>query len=82
MDEIKLDRSIIAGIEYNERTKSIMRNTILLAQDIGISIVAEGVETHEQKIVFKNLNCPIVQGYLYSPPIPEDCLFKNTLLNT
>ena len=71
VDEIKLDKSLIDNITTNARTLSIVKNVIALSNEIGINIVAEGVETIQQKEILKTLNCQIAQGYYYSQPV--DC---------
>ena len=73
-DTIKIDRSYIHDITNSERnSRIIVESIITLIKNLGIHVVAEGVETSEQLSVLKNLQCSEVQGYIYSRPLsPED----------
>lgn len=71
-DMIKLDGSLIRDIESNERSRGIVRNMVNMAQEFHIDILAEFVETKEQKELLEELDCHLYQGYLYSPAVPLD----------
>lgn len=79
VDEIKLDRSFVANIVVNERSRKIVKSTIDLAHELGLVIVAEGVEDKETLETLKALHCDRIQGYLIAKPMPEELLVK--LLN-
>ncbi len=70
LTKIKVDRSFIAAIEWDERSRAILTCMINLAMHLGLDIVAEGVETKSQLQVVRECGVRIVQGYLFSPPIP------------
>lgn len=72
IDELKLDRSFLleAAGEKGCRFKQIMAGIIELTKVLGISTVAEGVETEEDEHLIRSLGCDMGQGYLYSRPIP------------
>ena len=69
-DVIKLDKEFLSHFMDNARGKQIIRHTISMIQDIGLEVVAEGVETIDQAQFLKNNGCKIVQGFLYSKPLP------------
>jgi EAL domain-containing protein (putative c-di-GMP-specific phosphodiesterase class I) len=50
----------------------LLRNVIQMSHDLGMSVVAEGVETQSQLDVLKRLKCDEIQGYYYSPPVSAD----------
>ena len=69
VDVVKLDRSIVNDIEHSLATQSMVRNIIRMSHELGISLVAEGIETKEQHDLLTQMNCNYAQGYLYSKPI-------------
>ncbi len=69
-DEIKLDMAFLST--FNERSKSIIRSMITMAQEIGVHTLAEGVETKEQMEFLRGIGCEKVQGYFFSKPVPLD----------
>lgn len=75
-DAIKLDRSFINGLNENQRTLAIVESTAILAHNLGISIVAEGVETKEQADMLADLNFDTFQGYYFSKPITYEEVLK------
>ena len=68
VDRIKIDRSFIQNLETNARDRSIVRAVINLGSDLGLYVVAEGVETIEQRKILTALGCPELQGYLFGRP--------------
>jgi diguanylate cyclase (GGDEF)-like protein/PAS domain S-box-containing protein len=70
VDSLKIDRSFIAGLPGDQHDRSITEAIITLGDSLGLTIVAEGVETVEQWIALDELGCTVGQGYLWSPPIP------------
>ncbi len=68
VDRIKIDRSFIQRIVADERTASIVRGIIGLGRDLGLSIIAEGVETLDQRRALTSMGCPGLQGYLFGRP--------------
>lgn len=69
-DMIKLDGSLIRDIETNDRSRGIVKNMVNMAQELNIDILAEFVETEEQRALLEELDCHLYQGYLYSPAVP------------
>ncbi len=74
INRIKIDRSFLRDIASEPTAEAVVRSIMNLGRDLGLACVAEGVETSEQLNYFKKQNCEEVQGFLYSPAIPEaDC---------
>jgi diguanylate cyclase (GGDEF)-like protein/PAS domain S-box-containing protein len=74
-DTLKIDKSFIDSLSSSDEDTWIVKNTISLAEGLKLQTVAEGVETEEQKSILVALGCDILQGYLYSKPIPEKEFF-------
>ena len=72
LDKLKLDRSFVEEIGQNIDGQVICDATIGLAQSLGLQLIAEGVETEAQLEYLKARGCHMVQGYLFSKPIPGD----------
>jgi diguanylate cyclase (GGDEF)-like protein len=70
LDEVKIDRSFVAGMTEDENDAVIVRSTIDLARNLGLRVVAEGVETAEIMAALAELRCDIAQGYFISRPLP------------
>ena len=66
---LKIDRSFIHDIPGDENDLAIVRSILSLGKSLGLSVVAEGVETEEQLEYLRMEKCDIIQGYLYSRPI-------------
>ncbi len=74
VDSLKIDRSFISGLPSDPHDRSITEAIITLGSSLGLTIVAEGVETVEQWIALDELGCTVGQGFLWSPPIPASAL--------
>lgn len=71
ISELKIDRSLITDIDKNSRNAKIVRSTIVLAQELGLKIVAEGVESKKVYNILKDYGCNTAQGYYFSKPIND-----------
>ena len=71
-DKIKIDRSFISEVANERESLAIVRAVATLARELGISTLAEGVETIEQREIVHAEGCTEMQGYLFSPPRPLD----------
>jgi diguanylate cyclase (GGDEF)-like protein len=76
LDKLKLDRSFVTGAEVDTRRQLIVATVIRLARDLHLGVVAEGVETVQQRDLLLDLQCPSGQGYLYSRPVRHDALLS------
>lgn len=68
---IKLDKSMIWYAMENEHAMRALRHTVVMMRDLGMCIVAEGVETEEQVKILEEMGCEYLQGYYFSRPVPE-----------
>ncbi len=70
---IKLDKSFLHTSFGQDKSDEVVIKTIInMAQDLGMQVVCEGVETAKQAEVLEKLNCHMVQGFLYDKPLPHD----------
>jgi len=70
IDELKIDRSFIMDLPGTTSDLAIVRTIIDLGHSLGMSVIAEGVETNEQLACMHDLGCDKYQGFLYSKPVP------------
>lgn len=73
--ELKIDRSFVDGASTSRSSRAILESSVELAKKLGLSTVAEGVETKEDWAVLVELGCDLAQGYYISPPLPIETLF-------
>lgn len=71
LDLLKIDQSFVRGIPDNNEDVAIVRAIIALAKSMGMRVIAEGVETAQQKSFLVENGCRAIQGYFYSRPIPS-----------
>src|SRR5258708_37570286 len=73
VNTLKIDRSFIRDVATDPNDASIIRASIVLAHELRLRVVAEGVETREQLSFLRENNCDDLQGFLYSPAVaPEE----------
>ena len=71
---LKIDQSFVNRMGTEESTRTIIQSIISLAHRLGISVVAEGIETEEQRDLLQQYDCDIIQGYLISHPLSSSPL--------
>jgi diguanylate cyclase (GGDEF)-like protein len=71
-DELKLDRSLTADVDRDPRAAAIVKHTVALAHDLGLRLVAEGVEDAVTGHVLARLGCDVAQGFAIARPLPEE----------
>jgi len=76
VDEIKIDRSFVTHMTVDENDTVIVRSTIDLAHNMGLKVVAEGVEDEATYLLLGRLHCDLVQGFYISPPLPATDLVE------
>lgn len=75
IDELKVDRSFVSTMGRDHLDFVIVRSTIALAQDLGLRVVAEGIQEEETALALRDLGCEVGQGYhLGRPTTPEEIL--------
>ena len=74
VDELKIDKSFILGMDDSENDAVIVRSTIDLGRNLGLRVVAEGVETQRAWNHLVSLGCDVAQGYFLSRPVPAEQL--------
>ena len=72
IDTLKIDRSFVTQMAENNENTEIVRTIVVLAQNLGMDVVAEGGETNDQLVLLKKLGCENGQGYFFSKPVNSD----------
>ena len=72
VDGVKIPKTFIKGVESSERSRAITRSIISLAHDLGLAVIAEGVENDAQLAFLRDLRCEYIQGFLFSEPMPAE----------
>ncbi len=76
IDVLKIDKSFIDNIVSDGVERQIVKTIMSLAQEIGLKVIAEGVEVKEQQNYLSIYGCNAMQGYLFSRPVPEEEILK------
>jgi diguanylate cyclase (GGDEF)-like protein/PAS domain S-box-containing protein len=70
VDAVKLDRSYVQQMAEDDRCATLVRGFVRVFQDMGLEVLAEGIETESQRQKLLGMGCTIGQGYLFSKPVP------------
>ena len=74
VDTLKIDRTFVSTMDRNRDTQEIVRIIITLAHNLGLAVVAEGIEEQRQLEMLKDLGCELGQGYLFSKPASQEAI--------
>lgn len=80
-DTLKIDRVFVKDIDRNPKNAAIVRALIVMAHQLGLTVIAEGVEKEEEVVFLRANQCDEIQGFLYSPPVPAT-VFEELLRNS
>jgi len=72
VDEVKIDRAFVKKVDTDTAYRDLVATCVRLARNLGLRVVAEGVETQQQARELRKLRCDAAQGFLYSPPVPAE----------
>jgi len=72
LNTLKIDKAFVDDIEVSEQGRNMVATIVTIAHNLGLHVVAEGVETSQQLSFLSGLRCEQLQGYLYSKPLPEN----------
>ena len=73
-DKVKIDKSFVDRLSSSQASKAVIRAVVGLGQELGMAIVAEGVETEDQMRLLVELGCTHLQGFLFSEPLRADLI--------
>lgn len=76
LNKLKIDKSFIDDITDSEKGQNLVHYTVDLGHNLGLTLVAEGVEDKKQVALLQDMHCDQIQGYFYSPPIKHDKLIE------
>ena len=76
INELKIDKSFVIGMATDENDAVIVRSTIELARNLGLRVVAEGVETEQAWRRLASLGCEVAQGFYFGRPVSADAFFR------
>ncbi|WP_048859297.1 EAL domain-containing protein, partial [Novacetimonas hansenii] len=72
----KIDRSFINDFEHDTNAQAVTMAVIGIGSRLGMTVVTEGVETEQQRLLLEELKCDVMQGYLFAKPLPAHELEK------
>jgi len=72
VDGLKIPSTFVAGVPHDDRSTKISRALLELAHDLGLQVIAEGVERNEQLEFLRDARCDAIQGFLFSKPMPAE----------
>jgi EAL domain-containing protein (putative c-di-GMP-specific phosphodiesterase class I) len=72
IDYLKIDRSFVQNLGFDPDNQALCEAMVMLAHKLGLKVIAEGVETTDQRDFLAAVGCDFAQGFLYSEPVPAD----------
>jgi EAL domain-containing protein (putative c-di-GMP-specific phosphodiesterase class I) len=79
LDILKIDRSFVTDMLNNGESQEIVRTILSLGRNLGMTVVAEGVETRGQMTLLKSLGCEFAQGYLFARPLDSAAVARTLI---
>jgi EAL domain-containing protein (putative c-di-GMP-specific phosphodiesterase class I) len=76
VNNLKIDKSFVEKMIEDPKTKSIVKSVVDLSKSLGLTVIAEGVETQAEWDILENLGCDFMQGYLFSKPLSLDATIE------
>lgn len=70
-DRVKLDMSFVRQLQKNENVRMVVKSIISMCHNLGLQVIAEGVETEDELAILRGMDCDYIQGYLFSKPLPQ-----------
>ncbi|MGL4884349.1 MAG: putative bifunctional diguanylate cyclase/phosphodiesterase, partial [Waterburya sp.] len=71
-DSLKIDRSFVSNMSQGNKNLEIVNTIVILAHKLGMNVIAEGIETAEEKEILQNFNCEYGQGYYFAKPLSKE----------
>ena len=71
---LKVDRSFVDGMDQRPRKQGLVRSILALSRELGLQVIAEGIETGDQATLLRDMGCRYGQGYHYAKPMPAAAL--------
>ncbi|MGL5834568.1 MAG: EAL domain-containing protein, partial [Waterburya sp.] len=71
-DSLKIDRSFVSNMSQGDKNLEIVNTIVILAHKLGMNVIAEGIETAEEKEILQNFNCEYGQGYYFAKPLSKE----------
>jgi len=79
LDQLKIDQSFVRDLITNANDAAIARTIVALARSLDLAVIAEGVETEEQRAMLERFGCRLWQGYLFGRPAPAEQMLREAL---
>lgn len=76
VNELKIDRAFVVDVSTTPKNAAIVRSTIVLCHELGLTVVAEGAETQEELAWLRQSGCDMLQGYVIAKPMPLDAFLE------
>jgi EAL domain-containing protein (putative c-di-GMP-specific phosphodiesterase class I) len=73
---LKIDQSFIRNMTTDKGALGLVKSILSLSENMGLAIIAEGVETQQHVDMLKTLKCQVAQGFFFARPMPEDEAFR------
>jgi len=72
IDFLKIDRSFVQNLGFDRNSQALCEAIVVMAHKLGLNVIAEGVETIEQRDFLIGVGCDFAQGFLYAQPVPAE----------